>query len=69
MTGEQYKNAIAALGMTQEQAAEFLKVSLRTSKYYAAGEAIPEAVAMLLCVMVKKKISIARVWRLMRQLD
>lgn len=56
MTGPEYKQAIAALGMTQETAAEFLGVSLRTSAGYAAGGSIPEGVAKLLRLMVRKKL-------------
>lgn len=52
MTGEQYKSAIARLGMTQDAAAEFLGVSLRTSNGYANGSPIPEGTAKLLRLMV-----------------
>jgi transcriptional regulator with XRE-family HTH domain len=52
MTGKQYKAALAALGMTQEDAAAFLHISLRTSSGYANGAPIPEATAKLLRLMI-----------------
>lgn len=57
MTGAQYKAAIAALGLTQEEAGEFLGIGGRTSRRYAANGA-PKAVAMLLALMVERKIKI-----------
>lgn len=56
MNGEQYKKAIATLGMTQGAAAEFLGVSLKTSNSYANGAAIPEGTAKLLRLMIKLKL-------------
>lgn len=52
MTGEQYKKAIERLGLTQEQAGEWLGVTGRTGQNYAA-KGPPEAVAMLLRLMLK----------------
>jgi DNA-binding transcriptional regulator YiaG len=58
MTSAQFRAAIAALGLSQGQAAEFLGVALRTVSGWAIGEyRIPEAVAKLLRVMVDKKIA------------
>lgn len=57
MTGAQYQAAIAALGLTQMAASRFLRIGPRTSRRYAAGETIPHGVALLLRVMIDKKIS------------
>ena len=53
MTSEQYRKAIAMIGLTQGEAAEFLGVSIRSSNGYANGSPIPEATAKLLRLMVK----------------
>jgi hypothetical protein len=53
MNQTQYRTALERLGLTQETAAEFLGVSLRTSHGYANGSSIPEATAKLLRLMVK----------------
>ncbi len=50
MTPAQYRAAIAALGLTQAGAAEFLGVSLRTSHGYANGQPIPKAIGLLLAL-------------------
>lgn len=55
MTGEQYKRAIERLGMTQEQAGKWLGVTGRTGQNYAA-KGPPEAVAMLLRLMLKLRL-------------
>jgi hypothetical protein len=52
MTGEQYKRAIDKLGMTQQQAGEWLGVTGRTGQNYAA-KGPPEPVAKLLRLMLK----------------
>ena len=51
MSPTQYRNALERLGMTQESAAEFLGVSLRTSHGYANGSPIPVAFEKLLFLM------------------
>lgn len=56
MTPNQYRNHIAALGLSQQGAADFLGVSLRTSHGWANGDPIPEAVAKLLRLMVRLKL-------------
>lgn len=54
MTSNQYRKAIEQLGMSQQAAADFLGVSLRTSQGYALDEyPVPEAIAKLLRLMVK----------------
>lgn len=57
MTATQYRSAIAALGLSQVRAAKFLGVSIRTSWGYANGEPIPESTAILLRLMVDRKIA------------
>lgn len=58
MTPTQYRKTIAVLGMSQGAAAAFLGVSLRTSQGYALGEyPVPEAVSILLRLMVRRGIS------------
>lgn len=52
MTSDQYKKALERLGMTQEQAGEWLGVSGRTGQNYAA-KGPPQVVAMLLRLMLK----------------
>lgn len=49
MTSDQYKSAIAALGLTQAGAAVLFGVALRTSSGWACGDyRVPRSVAMLL---------------------
>jgi hypothetical protein len=58
MTGEEYREKISALGMSQVAAAEFLDIAVRTSARYALGASpIPGAVAILLRTMVRKKLN------------
>lgn len=56
MTGEQYAEAIEALGLNQITAAKFLNVVRRTSNGYANGQRIPRAVQLLLNLMIEYKI-------------
>lgn len=54
MTANQYRKALDALGLTQQSAADFLGVSLRTSQGYALAEyPVPETIAKLLRLMVR----------------
>lgn len=54
MTHTQYRAAIARLGLTQERAAVFLGVGLKTSQRWANEKSrIPEAVAKLLRLMIR----------------
>jgi hypothetical protein len=58
MTVAKYLKAIAMVGLSQVKASEFFEVSRKTSPRWARGEApIPGAVAKLLRVMIKHKIS------------
>lgn len=57
MTSPQYRAALAKLGMTQQEAADFLGVSIRTSHSYANDAMIPEAVAKLLRLMIKLNLT------------
>ena len=57
MTPTQYRNALAALDLTQGEAAELLDYSLRTSNAYASGEmTVPLPIAVLLRLLVAGKI-------------
>jgi hypothetical protein len=65
MRHNEYRDAIAALNLTQVAAARFVKVDERTSRRWATGEIpIPHAVALLLRVMLAWNISPARVYEL-----
>jgi hypothetical protein len=52
MTAEEYKEALASLGMSQSAAADFLGISIRTAHAYAHGRPIPTAVARLLRILL-----------------
>jgi hypothetical protein len=57
MTPDQYRDAIARLGLSQVEAGRFLGVDARSSRRWALGEAkIPDAVSLLLSLMVRKKL-------------
>lgn len=57
MTPDQYRAALEKIGLTsQDRAAEFLGVSLRTSHGYANGSPIPESVAKLLRLMIRLEL-------------
>ena len=58
MTPKQYAAAIEKLGLSQRGAGKFLGVDERTSRKWVAGDArIPQAVGMLLRLMVKLKLN------------
>jgi len=57
MTSKQYRKAIASLGLNQRQAGEFLGLTDRTSRVYAAKGA-PRHVAMVLRIMVAHGLSV-----------
>jgi hypothetical protein len=61
MNAEEFRNTIAALGMSQWAAARFLGVSLRTSNGYANGRSIRAGDAKLLRYVLKAGISAQRV--------
>ena len=59
MTPDQYRQALAALSLTQQSAADLLGLDLRTSQRYASGASkIPRPVAILLQALVSGEISI-----------
>ena len=61
MTGEQFQAAIDALGLSQMAASRFLKVAPRTARRYISGETvIPHGVALLLALMIERKITPAQ---------
>lgn len=51
MTANEYRAALIRIGLTQISAARLLGVAPRTSRHYAAGETIPEAIARFLRVV------------------
>lgn len=58
MTPRQYATAIERLGLSQRAAGAFLGIDERQSRRWIAGDArIPEAVAKLLRLMIRLKIS------------
>jgi DNA-binding transcriptional regulator YiaG len=58
VTPNQYRTAIAKLGLSQRGAAAFLKVGERTSRRWALGESpIPEGYAKLLRLMVRLNLT------------
>ena len=60
MSANDYRKAIAELGLNQVTAGRFLGVDPRTSRRYALGEVkIPEPTAMLLRLMLARNISVA----------
>lgn len=61
MKKTEFREALAALNVTQGQAAKFLGYSLRQIHGYANGDAIPAAVAHLLRLMVIMRLTIADV--------
>jgi hypothetical protein len=64
MTKQEYRKAIAALGLNQVQAGEFFCVSERTSRNWAAHGA-PGVVEMLLTLMLVRGITVKAVNRMM----
>lgn len=59
MTAKQFQRALDALGMSQLYAGRLFKVGSRTARRWALDEArIPTAVAMLLHLLLKKKIKL-----------
>jgi DNA-binding transcriptional regulator YiaG len=56
MTPDQYRTAIAKLGLSQRGAALFLGVNERTSRAWASGQSrIPVAVAKLLNLLIEQQ--------------
>jgi hypothetical protein len=57
MTAAQYREAIAALGLSQAAAAEFLGVADRSSRRWALGEReVPPPVERFLRFLIAKRI-------------
>lgn len=57
-TRRKYRDAIAAVGLSQRAAAKFLAIDERTSRRYACGELeVPDPIAMLLTIMHVKRVS------------
>jgi hypothetical protein len=65
MDAQEYRDALAVLGMSREGACRFLHISKRSGNQYATGECrVRPLVAMLLSIMVKHGLSPADVCRL-----
>jgi DNA-binding transcriptional regulator YiaG len=58
MTGEQYQDAIDRLGMTQVGSARFFRVDHSTVRRWIAGNhEVPEAISLLLRVMIAAELT------------
>lgn len=65
MTAKQYRAALEQLDMTQLAAGELFAVGSRTSRRWALDEArVPAAVAMLLRLLLKKRIKLEDLYAL-----
>jgi hypothetical protein len=59
MTADEYRAALDKLGINQQAAGRVFEVGSRTARRWALGEArIPAAIAMLLQLMVKKRLKL-----------
>ena len=56
VTLTQFRKALDDLGLTQGEAAEWLKISIRAAHGYANGAPIPEPIAKLLRLCVRLKL-------------
>ena len=58
MTSEQYRRALARLGLTQNGAARLFGIDDRTSRRYVSGDsAVPTAIVILLRLLLAGKLS------------
>ena len=68
MDQNEYRDAIAKLGLTQVEAARFLGVSERTGRRMAADSAsIPHAIAIALSLMIKFDITPKRALKIAKR--
>lgn len=68
VTPQRYRDLIAEFGLSQVDAATFLRVDERTSRRWASGEVdIPASVILLFEVMLAKKMTTGEVQRMMRK--
>lgn len=58
MNAEQFRKAIARLGLSQNAAAKLVGADPRTARRWAADTPIPKSVAILLWLLLAKKITI-----------
>ena len=59
MTADEYRAALDKLGINQQAAGRFFEVGSRTARRWALGEArVPNPVAMILQLMLKKKLKV-----------
>jgi DNA-binding transcriptional regulator YiaG len=62
MSATEYRRALAALELSQGDAAKFLDLDPRTSRRWALDEVrIPQAAAILLRYMMRKQLTVADV--------
>lgn len=68
MTAQQYRDAVAALGMTQVDAAQLLGVDARTSRRWALAERdVPEPVARFLRYLIARGTTGEKAMRVLSQ--
>ena len=59
MTADEYREAIKSLGLSQVAAGRLVGATDRASRRWAGGGEIPGSVAILLVLLLKKKITVA----------
>ena len=65
MTADEYRAALQALGLNVSTGADFLDIGVRTSRRYANGQqAVSRPIALLLRVLIAKKVSPATALRI-----
>jgi len=64
MDAQEYRATLAMLGLSQGQIAKGLGYSLRSSNGYANGDPIPDAVALLLRMMIYFNLTLADIQNL-----
>jgi hypothetical protein len=66
MNPTEYREALAALGLTQVGGAKFLGVDPRTSRHWASGDRkVPEPVSIFLRYLIAAKVTPAEVMRIL----
>ncbi|WP_262027614.1 helix-turn-helix domain-containing protein [Microvirga sp. Mcv34] len=61
MTGDQFREAIEALGLSPSEAAKFLGVNSRTLRRWQTGQEIPKSVVLLLRTMLRLNLSVSEI--------
>jgi len=66
MTAEEFRNALDQIGVTQAGFARLVELDERTVRRMAADDRdVMQPIAILLTIMIKKKISVAQLLKLM----